>query len=201
MNKINFEKDGGLVPAIIQHAITKKVLMLGYMNKAAYEKTMADGLVCFYSRSKQRLWIKGETSGNFLYLKQIHKDCDNDALLVEVLPSGPVCHTGSESCFENEADSDNALFLFKLQSIIQERALGNDPASYTYKLLQSGIDRIAQKLGEEAVETVIAAKNSDEELLKGEIADLLYHLLVLMHHHLISLEDVATVLALRHQKK
>lgn len=201
MNKINFEKDGGLVPAIIQHAITKKVLMLGYMNKAAYEKTMADGLVCFYSRSKQRLWTKGETSGNFLYLKQIHKDCDNDALLVEVLPSGPVCHTGSESCFENEADSDNVFFLFKLQSIIQERALGNDPASYTYKLLQSGIDRIAQKLGEEAVETVIAAKNSDKELLKGEIADLLYHLLVLMHHHLISLEDVATVLALRHQKK
>lgn len=201
MNKINFEKEGGLVPAIIQHAITKKVLMLGYMNKEAYEKTVADGLVCFYSRSKQRLWTKGETSGNFLYVKQIHKDCDDDALLVEVHPAGPVCHTGTESCFESKAESDTALFLFKLQSIIKERTSGNDPASYTYKLLQSGIDRIAQKVGEEAVETVIAAKNSDAELLKSEIADLLYHLLVLMNYKLISLEDISDVLALRHQKK
>lgn len=201
MNTINFEKDGGLVPAIIQHAITKKVLMLGYMNKEAYEKTMADGLVCFYSRSKQRLWTKGETSGNILHVKQIHKDCDDDALLVEVHPVGPVCHTGTESCFESKTESDNALFLFKLQSIIKERASGNDPASYTYKLLQSGIDRIAQKVGEEAVETVIAAKNSDAELLKSEIADLLYHLLVLMNYKLISLEDISDVLALRHQKK
>lgn len=199
INSIDFGKQAGLVAAIIQHETSGKVLMLGYMNKEALERTLETGRVWFFSRSRKRLWVKGETSGNYLYLKHISIDCDGDALLAQVLPVGPVCHRGTTACFDEETDGEKPDFLYMLEQIIAQRASAAGEASYTRKLLSKGIDRIAQKVGEEAVEVVIASKNDDNELLKGEMADLLYHLLVLMYKKDIRLKDVGEVLRLRHQ--
>lgn len=201
INSIDFEKQAGLVPAIIQHETSGKVLMLGYMNQEALARTLETGKVWFFSRSKNRLWEKGETSGNYLYLKHISIDCDSDALLVQVLPVGPVCHRGTTGCFDEATEGEKSDFLYTLEHIIAQRASAEGEESYTRKLLSKGIDRIAQKVGEEAVEVVIASKNNDNELLKGEMADLLYHLLVLMHKKDIRLHDISEVLSLRHQAK
>lgn len=197
---MDFNKMNGLIPAIIQDSSTKEVLMLGYMNQEAYEKTIADGLVCFYSRSKGRLWVKGESSGNYLHVVSIKMDCDGDTLLIAARPSGPVCHTGNDTCFDQSNAQNGIDFLSKLQQVIKKRSQEQDASSYTRKLFLKGIDRIVQKVGEEAVEVVIASKNSNDELLKEEIADLLYHLLVLLEFKSISLEEITNVLYERHQK-
>ena len=197
--KIDYKKGDGLVPAIIQDWSTNKVLMLGYMNEEALKKTRAEQKVTFYSRTKKRLWTKGETSGNFLHLKEIITDCDNDTLLIKVEPVGPTCHTGSDTCFD-EDNSSNALFLHYLQDIIQGRKSSTASKSYTKLLFDKGINKIAQKVGEEAVELVIEAKDSDEELFKNEAADLLFHLLVLLEAKNVKLGDVVDVLRERHQQ-
>jgi phosphoribosyl-ATP pyrophosphohydrolase/phosphoribosyl-AMP cyclohydrolase len=196
---IDFEKGGGLVPAIIQDWSTNKVLMLGFMNKEALQKTKTEGKVTFYSRTKERLWTKGETSGNFLNVKEILGDCDNDTILVKVEPQGPTCHTGADTCFEESNDS-NALFLHYLQDIIVERKKSTVAKSYTKLLFDKGINKIAQKVGEEAVELVIEAKDSDEDLFKNEAADLLFHLLVLLEAKDVKLGDVVEVLRERHKQ-
>ena len=177
--KIDFKKGNGLVPAIIQDWSTNKVLMLGYMNEEALKLTKAEGKVTFYSRTKNRLWTKGETSGNFLIVKEITSDCDDDTLLIKAEPQGPTCHTGADTCFD-ESNSANALFLHYLQDIIVERKKSTSAKSYTKLLFDKGINKIAQKVGEEAVELVIEAKDSDDDLFKNEAADLLFHLLVLL---------------------
>jgi phosphoribosyl-ATP pyrophosphohydrolase/phosphoribosyl-AMP cyclohydrolase len=194
---IDFEKGAGLVPAIIQDDATNKVLMLGYMNEESLEKTQKDGKVTFYSRAKQKLWTKGETSGNFLLVKEIMKDCDHDTLLIKVNPAGPTCHTGSDTCF-NEDNRSNALFLHYLQSVIESRKQGTSDRSYTKKLFESGINKIAQKVGEEAVELVIEAKDSNDDLFKNEAADLIFHLLVLLEAKDVKLGEVIDVLKQRH---
>ena len=195
---IDFNKMNGLVPCIIQDAQSRRVLMLGFMNEDAYQKTMKEKRVTFYSRSKQRLWTKGETSGNFLQVVDIKHDCDNDTLLIMANPTGPVCHTGADTCF----DEDNSSWtLESLESIIQDRKRNPSEGSYTTKLFNAGINKIAQKVGEEAVETVIEAKDDNAELFLNESADLLYHLLVLLAAKGFSLEDVKQVLRQRHQKK
>ena len=196
-DRINFDKVGGLVPAIIQDAKTDVVLMLGYMNHAALEKTIEEKKVTFYSRTKQRLWTKGETSGHFLHLVDMHLDCDRDTLLVKVTPVGPVCHTGQDTCF-NE-DNKKRDFLHYLQGVIQDRK--NNPAenSYTAKLFQKGINKVAQKVGEEAVELVIEAKDDNEELFLNEAADLMYHYLVLLTAKGYQLDDVIQILEGRHK--
>lgn len=199
INSLDFNKQDGLVPAIIQHELSLEVLMLGYMNKEAVARTIATGRVWFFSRSKNRLWEKGETSGNYLYLKSMRIDCDGDALLVQVLPAGPVCHRGTAGCFDEVNIDNKPDFFYTLEQIIAQRATAPEESSYTRKLLNRGLDRIAQKVGEEAVEVVIASKNEDKELLKGEMADLLYHLLVLMYKKNIRLQDVSEVLKQRHQ--
>jgi len=193
---IDFDKGDGLVPAIIQHHLTKAVLMLGYMNSEALEQTKTSGKVTFYSRSKQRLWVKGETSGNFLLVKSIAVDCDNDTLLVMAQPIGPVCHTGTDTCFGN-AGTDG--FLYKLQHIIQERKANPSGKSYTSSLFASGINKIAQKVGEEAIELVIEAKDDNKELFLGEAADLMFHYLVLLTEKGFSLADIEAVLKERHK--
>ncbi len=197
--KIDFEKYNGLVPAIIQDAKTQTVLMLGFMNKAAFEKTTQEGKVTFFSRSKNRLWTKGETSGNFLYVKKILIDCDNDTLLIKAEPAGPVCHTGQDTCFneDNQAESD---FLFQLENIIEDRKQNPNPDSYTTHLFNKGIKKIAQKVGEEATELVIEAMGKQPELFKNEAADLLYHLLVLLSAKDVKLSEVSEVLEERHGK-
>jgi phosphoribosyl-ATP pyrophosphohydrolase/phosphoribosyl-AMP cyclohydrolase len=197
--KIDFEKGDGLVPVIIQDWSTNKVLMLGYMNEEALKKTRAEQKVTFYSRTKKRLWTKGETSGNFLHLKEIISDCDHDTLLIKAEPEGPTCHTGSDTCFD-EDNSSNALFLHYLQDIIESRKSSTAEKSYTKLLFDKGINKIAQKVGEEAVELVIEAKDSDEELFKNEAADLLFHLLVLLEAKNVKLGDVVDVLRKRHQQ-
>ena len=197
--KINFEKGGGLVPAVIQDWSTNKVLMLGYMNKEALQKTKAEGKVTFYSRTKDRLWTKGETSGNFLNVKEILVDCDNDTILVKAEPQGPTCHTGADTCF-NEKNATNGLFLHYLQDIIVERKKSTAAKSYTKLLFDKGINKIAQKVGEEAVELVIEAKDSDDDLFRNEAADLLFHLLVLLEAKGVKLEDVVGVLRERHKQ-
>ena len=197
--KINFEKGGGLVPAVIQDWSTNKVLMLGYMNKEALQKTKAEGKVTFYSRTKHRLWTKGETSGNFLNVKEILVDCDNDTILVKAEPQGPTCHTGADTCF-NEKNATNGLFLHYLQDIIVERKKSTAAKSYTKLLFDKGINKIAQKVGEEAVELVIEAKDSDDDLFRNEAADLLFHLLVLLEAKGVKLEDVVGVLRERHKQ-
>lgn len=197
--KLDFQKGDGLVPAIVQDWCTGKVLMLGYMNEESLKKTKAEGRVTFYSRSKGRLWTKGETSGNFLNVKEITSDCDNDTLLIKVEPEGPVCHTGSDTCFD-EQNSTNALFLHYLQQIINERKESTAAKSYTKLLFDKGINKIAQKVGEEAVELVIEAKDSDEDLFKNEAADLLFHLLVLLEAKDVKLGDVVDVLRERHKQ-
>jgi phosphoribosyl-ATP pyrophosphohydrolase/phosphoribosyl-AMP cyclohydrolase len=195
---INFEKGGGLVPAVIQDNTTLQVLMVGYMNEEAYLKTVSEGRVTFLSRSKQRLWTKGETSGNFLAVAEILSDCDNDALLIRVVPAGPVCHLGTYSCF---GDREARGFLYDLEKIISERIDEDVSDSYTNKLYHKGINKIAQKVGEEAVELVIEAKDNNADLFKNEAADLLYHLLVLLKAKSINLREIEEVLAGRHNSK
>ncbi len=196
--KIDFEKGDGLVPVIIQDSSTAKVLMLGYMNKEALEKTKAEGLVTFFSRTKNRLWTKGETSENYLLVKEIKIDCDNDTILIKAEPKGPTCHTGSDTCFD-ESNEGNALFLNYLQDIIAKRKNSTADKSYTKSLFDKGINKIAQKVGEEAVELVIEAKDSDDDLFKNEAADLLFHLLVLLEAKDVKLEEVIDVLRERHK--
>ena len=196
--KIDFEKGDGLIPVIIQDWLTSKVLMLGYMNEEALQKTEAEGKVTFFSRSKKRLWTKGETSGNFLFVKEIVSDCDQDTLLIKSKAQGPTCHTGSDSFFD-EKNSANAVFLHYLQDIIAQRKNSTADKSYTKSLFEKGINKIAQKVGEEAVELVIEAKDSDDDLFKNEAADLLFHLLVLLEAKNIKLDEVIAVLHERHK--
>jgi phosphoribosyl-AMP cyclohydrolase / phosphoribosyl-ATP pyrophosphohydrolase len=195
---IDFKKGDGLVPAIIQDWITGKVLMLGFMNEDALRKTETEKKVTFFSRTKNRLWTKGETSGNFLILKDIMTDCDNDTLLIKAEPKGPTCHTGADTCF-NESNVSNAHFLHYLQEIIKSRKESTADKSYTKSLFEKGINKIAQKVGEEAVELVIEAKDSDLDLFRNEAADLLFHLLVLLEAKGVQLEEVIDVLAKRHK--
>ncbi len=194
---VDFSKGDGLVPAIIQHYATKTVLMLGYMNEEALQKTQELGKVTFFSRSKQRLWTKGEESGNFLLLKTIEVDCDNDTLLIQVDPVGSTCHKGTETCF---GDADASGFVHQLQRIIEDRKAHPSEKSYTTSLFEKGINKIAQKVGEEAIETVIEAKDNNDELFLNEAADLLFHYLVLLTAKGKSLEDVEAVLKARHKK-
>ncbi len=194
---LNFKKGNGLIPAIIQDYKTNKVLMLGYMNEAAFEKTKTEKRVCFYSRTKERLWTKGESSGNFLEVKDIKKDCDQDALLILATPLGPVCHTGQDTCFDEKNEDTN--FLKHLESIIQNRKKNPTDTSYTASLFKKGINKVAQKVGEEAVELVIEAKDDNRALFLGEAADLLYHYLVLLTAKDFELEDVLFVLKERHK--
>lgn len=194
---LDFEKGNGLIPAIIQDHQTSKVLMLGYMNEAAFEKTKKEKRVCFFSRTKNRLWTKGESSGNFLDVVDIKKDCDQDALLLTVVPVGPVCHTGQDTCFEEK--NINPDFLKHLESIIQDRKNSPTDASYTSSLFKKGINKVAQKVGEEAVELVIEAKDDNRDLFLGEAADLLYHYLVLLTAKDFELEDVLAILRERHK--
>lgn len=198
--KIDFEKMGGLVPAIIQDATTKNVLMLGFMNEDAYQKTVETGHVTFWSRTRQTLWTKGETSGHFLNLVDMKVDCDNDTLLVKVNPIGPTCHTGTDTCWgeENIQQDFPMLFLSELQDFINKRKEEMPEGSYTTKLFHDGINKIAQKVGEEALETVIEATNGTSDHLIYEASDLLYHLLVLLTEKGMRIEDVATELQKRH---
>lgn len=198
--KIDFEKMGGLVPAIIQDAMTKNVLMLGFMNEDAYQKTVETGHVTFWSRTRQTLWTKGETSGHFLNLVDMKVDCDNDTLLVKVNPIGPTCHTGTDTCWgeENIQQDSPMLFLSELQDFINKRKEEMPEGSYTTKLFHDGINKIAQKVGEEALETVIEATNGTSGHLIYEASDLLYHLLVLLTEKGMRIEDVATELQKRH---
>jgi phosphoribosyl-AMP cyclohydrolase / phosphoribosyl-ATP pyrophosphohydrolase len=193
----NFTKNAdGLIPAIVQDARTGRVLMQGYMNEAALQQTRSTGKVTFFSRSKQRLWTKGESSGHFLSVQDILSDCDQDSLLIKATPDGPTCHTGADTCW-NEPNRHPS-FLFELERVIQERQKNPPPGSYTAKLFAAGTAKIAQKVGEEAVETVIEAMKHDRDGLLNESADLLYHLLVLFADQKISLGDVEAVLEKRH---
>lgn len=192
---IDFSKGDGLVPVIIQNNNTLQVLMLGYMNLEAFTKTKAENKVTFFSRSKNRLWTKGEESGNFLTVKDIQIDCDNDTILIKAEPKGPTCHTGSTSCFKKETAKG---FLYELQQTINDRIDTNDQNSYTNKLYKSGINKVAQKVGEEAVELVIEAKDNDADLFKNEAADLMYHYLILLKAKGFTLEDIEGVLKGRH---
>ena len=197
--QINFDKCAdGLVPAIVQDSATLKVLMLGYMNQEALDKTLQEGKVTFFSRSRRRLWTKGEESGNFLTLQEIRVDCDSDTLLIKAVPTGVVCHTGADTCWEEENVSND--FLSKLESIITDRKNNPSDNSYTSKLFAKGINKIAQKVGEEAVEVVIEAKDDNEELFLNESADLLFHYLVLLSAKGYQLSDVLSVLKKRHDK-
>ncbi|MGB1646545.1 MAG: bifunctional phosphoribosyl-AMP cyclohydrolase/phosphoribosyl-ATP diphosphatase HisIE [Crocinitomicaceae bacterium] len=191
---IDFNKGDGLVPVIIQNAQTMQVLMLGYMNKEAFDQTIETKKVTFYSRSKQRLWMKGESSGNTLSVIDIKMDCDYDSLLIFVNPKGPTCHTGSTSCFKEETSKG---FIYELEKTINDRINSNDSKSYTNELYQKGINKIAQKVGEEAVELVIEAKDSNDELFKNEAADLLYHLLILLKAKDQSFSSIERVLKSR----
>jgi phosphoribosyl-ATP pyrophosphohydrolase/phosphoribosyl-AMP cyclohydrolase len=193
---INFSKDQGLVPVVIQDNNTLQVLMVGYMNEEAYNKTLDEDKVTFFSRSKNRLWTKGETSGNFLIVKEITTDCDNDALLIKVNPTGPVCHTGKKSCFGEETSKG---FIYELEQIVNQRIDDNVIDSYTNKLFRKGINKVTQKVGEEAVELVIEAKDNNPELFKNEAADLLYHLLILLKTKKVSFADIEEVLQSRHK--
>ena len=197
--KLNFEKTSGLIPAIIQDTDTNKVLMLGYMNQEAFDKTQQEGKVTFYSRSRQTLWTKGETSGNFLLVRKILIDCDNDTILVKASPTGAICHTGQDTCF-NETNQPNLSFLLELEQLIGEHKKNPVEGSYTVKLFSEGIKKIAQKVGEEATEVVIDAVDGDNERLKEETADLVYHLIVLLTERGLSLGEVVKVLSERHKK-
>ena len=197
--KVEFSKYAdGLVPAVIQDDITGKVLMLGFMNEAALAKTQELKKVTFFSRSKNRLWTKGEESGNFLLLKSIESDCDNDSLLVKVDPLGPVCHKGTDTCWSEKNSNSN--FLFQLESIIADRKNNPSDKSYTSSLFEKGINKIAQKVGEEAVELVIEAKDNDANLFKNEAADLLFHYLILLQAKGHTLSEIQDILISRHQK-
>jgi len=195
--KINFKKGGGLVPAIVQDADTNVVLMLGYMNEESYNKTLKTGKVTFYSRSRQTLWTKGETSGNFLLLDKLLIDCDSDTILVKARPTGPVCHTGSDTCFDEVNRPDD--FLYELEKIVAQRHRVMPEGSYTTHLFKKGINKIAQKVGEEATEVVIEAIDDNKDRLLEESADLLYHLIVLLQAKDLTLNDVSDVLRKRHK--
>lgn len=197
--KLDFDKVGGLIPAIIQDNVTNKVLMLGYMNEEALNKTQETGKVTFFSRTKQRLWTKGEESGNFLHVISIKDDCDHDTLLIKVDPVGPVCHTGADTCFE-EDNKEDILFFKYLQHFIEKRYKEMPEGSYTTSLFQSGINRMAQKVGEEALESVIEACNGTDDRLIYESADMLYHLIVLLTSKGLSIEYLARELQKRHKK-
>ena len=188
---IDFKKGNGLVPVIIQDNNTLQVLMLGYMNEEAFEKTKVERIVTFYSRSKERLWTKGEVSGNTLTVDSIMIDCDQDTILIKATPAGPTCHTGAKTCFSEETAKG---FLYELESIIHDKIDKNDPDSYTNQLFQRGINKVAQKVGEEAVEIVIEAKDDNDVLFKNEAADLLYHFLILLKAKGFKLEDIEEVL-------
>ena len=198
--KIDFDKMGGLVPAIIQDADTHKVLMLGFMNEEAYQKTLDTRHVTFWSRTRNTLWTKGETSGHFLNLVDMKIDCDNDTLLVQVHPIGPTCHTGTDTCWgeDNVQQGSPLLFLSELQSFIDRRKQEMPEGSYTTKLFRDGVNKIAQKVGEEALETVIEATNGSDDHLVYEASDLLYHLIVLLTEKGLRIEDVADELHRRH---
>lgn len=195
--KIDFNKTNDLVPVIIQDYRTSQVLMLGYMNEEAFLRTQQENKVTFFSRSKNRLWTKGETSGNFLFVKDIQIDCDNDTILIKAEPKGPTCHTGSSSCFGEETAKG---FLYKLEETISQRINDNDENSYTNTLFKRGINKVAQKVGEEAVELVIEAKDNNAELFKNEAADLLYHFLILLKAKDMKLEDIELILKNREKK-
>lgn len=203
MLSVDFAKGNGLVPAIVQDAVTHRVLMLGYMDEEALRITEERGLVTFYSRSKQRLWTKGETSGNYLTVRDIKLDCDNDTLLIKAVPAGPVCHLGHDTCF-NESNDPEAMtsseFLLYLEEVIHDRREHPVEGSYTNHLFSRGINKIAQKVGEEAVELVIEAKDDNKSLFLGEAADLLYHMIVLLAHKNVQLSDVVEVLKGRHSR-
>lgn len=192
---IDFEKSNGLAPVIVQDTKTLEVLMLGYMNEEAYEKTVSEKKVTFFSRTKNRLWTKGEESGNFLHVESISLDCDNDTLLIKAKPDGPTCHTGSRSCFKTDYNQN---FIFQLDNIIADRYANPVESSYINKLRTKGLNKIAQKVGEEGVETVIAALNETENDLINEASDLLFHLLVLLKEKNIPLEAIAKNLEGRH---
>ncbi len=194
---LDFSKLNGLVPCVVQDASTRVVLMVGFMNKEAYEKTLEEKKVTFFSRTKQRLWTKGETSGNFLNVVDIKTDCDSDSLLIKVRPEGPVCHTGTDTCFSESNEEWN---LEALQELIVTRKKNPQPGSYTNSLFDKGINKIAQKVGEEAVELIIEAKDENKDLFLGEAADLMYHYLVLLAAKDYSLTDVLSVLQKRHAK-
>jgi len=195
--ELDFEKMNGLIPAIIQDNYTQKVLMLGFMNKEAYEKTMETGKVTFFSRTKNRLWTKGEESGNFLHVVSVKADCDNDTLLIMVHPEGPVCHKGTDTCWGDKNEQD-IMFLKELQDFIDRRRQEMPEKSYTTSLFNSGINKMAQKVGEEAVETILEACNGTDERLIYEGADLLYHLIVLLTYKGYRIEDLARELKERH---
>lgn len=195
---IDFEKSGGLVPAIIQDAVTNNVLMLGYMNREAYDKTIETRRVTFWSRSRNTLWTKGETSGNYLNLVSIKSDCDNDTLLVRVHPDGPTCHTGTDTCWGEDNELNPIVFLSELQDFINKRHEEMPEGSYTTSLFRKGINKMAQKVGEEAIETVIEATNGTNEQLVYEASDMMYHLIVLLTAKGLRIEDLAKELAKRH---
>lgn len=195
--ELDFEKMNGLIPAIIQDNYTQKVLMLGFMNKEAYEKTMETGKVTFFSRTKNRLWTKGEESGNFLHVVSVKADCDNDTLLIMIHPEGPVCHKGTDTCWGDKNEQD-IMFLKELQDFIDRRRQEMPEKSYTTSLFNSGVNKMAQKVGEEAVETILEACNGTDERLIYEGADLLYHLIVLLTYKGYRIEDLARELKERH---
>lgn len=191
---INFDKGNGLVPVIIQDSITLQVLMQGFMNQEAFDKTEKEGKVIFFSRTKNRLWTKGEESGNFLWVQSIQIDCDNDCLLIKVKPTNVVCHTGSFSCF---GEKETKGFVYDLQETISKKIDTKESGSYTYSLFERGMNKVAQKVGEEAVELVIEAKDSNDDLFVNEAADLLYHYLILLKAKGFQLEDIEAVLKRR----
>jgi phosphoribosyl-ATP pyrophosphohydrolase/phosphoribosyl-AMP cyclohydrolase len=197
---INFNKESsGLIPTVIQDQHSDKVLMLGFMNREAYEKTVQTGQVTFYSRTRKRLWTKGEESGNFLHVVSITADCDQDSLLIKTIPAGPVCHTGADTCWEESNPTDDFYFLKTLQDFIARRKAEMPAGSYTTSLFESGTPKIAQKVGEEAVETLIEAMANNDERLIYEASDLVYHLMVLLSHKGLSISDLATELKKRHK--
>jgi phosphoribosyl-AMP cyclohydrolase / phosphoribosyl-ATP pyrophosphohydrolase len=198
MKKIDFAKGNGLVPVVVQDYKTQKMLMLGFMNEEAYQKTMEEKKVTFFSRTKNRLWTKGETSSNFLMVKEVLVDCDGDTLLIKADPQGPVCHTGADTCFD-ETNKSGFGFLEHLQQVIRDRKNNPSDASYTSSLFKKGINKVAQKVGEEAVELVIEAKDQNDELFTNEAADLIYHLMVLLEAKNIDLANVVAVLESRHK--
>lgn len=196
--ELKFDAQTGLIPAIIQDATTSKVLMLGYMNQESFDKTQESGLVTFFSRSKQRLWTKGEESGHHLELVSISNDCDSDTLLIKAKPKGPTCHTGADTCW-NESNKADVNFLNHLEAVIKDRKDNPTDESYTSSLFKKGINKVAQKVGEEAVELVIEAKDDNDDLFKGEAADLLYHYLILLQAKEMTLSEIIEVLADRHK--
>jgi phosphoribosyl-ATP pyrophosphohydrolase/phosphoribosyl-AMP cyclohydrolase len=203
VSKLDFSKGNGLIPAIVQDAQTHVVLMLGFMNKEALETTISRGLVTFWSRSRQKLWTKGETSGNYLQLRDIIPDYDSDTLLVKALPTGPVCHTGADTCFNEDnkpQDMERSDFLFYLEEIIADRRDNPVEGSYTNHLFSRGLNKIAQKVGEEAVELIIESKDNNKDLFLGEAADLMYHYLVLLAEKDVKLQEVIDVLKSRHAR-